>query len=104
MTAWTDDLRLLAQQLAHAPPTDAEGVLAALDRLTELREAAEQARRLIADHARPLIEQALRAGVHRADLAKRPYSSTVVHQIADEIGIPPRKPGPAPRRRATESQ
>lgn len=99
MSTLIDEIQSAAERLARHPPTNREEVLAALDQLTELRLAAEKARELIADHARPLIEQALRLDVSRTELAKRPYSAAIVHKIANEIGIPHRKPGPPARKR-----
>lgn len=99
MSMLIDEIQAVADRWARNPPTTREEVLAALDQLTELREVAEKARELIADHARPLIGQALRLDVSRTDLAKRPYSAAIVHRIANEIGIPHRKPGPPARQR-----
>lgn len=104
MTTYRDLLdRELAEitRLTMTPETagaaDAEGTLATLRRVTELHEALQQARQVVADMAPQLVHRALQQGVDQAVLAGKPYTPTVVRRLARAAGIPPLKPGPRRR-------
>lgn len=75
----------------------ADQALAALRRVTDLHEALQHARQVVADTAPPLVRQALAEGVDPATLAGQPYTPTVVRRLAREVGLPPQKPGPRRR-------
>lgn len=66
---------------------DTTAILAALDELTTLRRAVEQARSRIGEFGPDLVRAALQAGVRPADLMSRPYSPPVVWRHARDLGL-----------------
>lgn len=88
---------------AQGAGSNAEAVLAALDRLTATVRALDEARSLLASETRILIAKALRLGVDPRDLYGRPFSSTIVRDIATrEVGITFDRRGPRPRTKPTQ--
>lgn len=102
--AGDDVARLLQRELigateqAQLAEGEAEKVLAALDRFAALIVAVDNTRLAAASETKKLIEAALRAGVDPRDLYGRPFSNTVVREIAGKLGIKLGKRGPRPRR------
>lgn len=62
--------------------------------LAEAERQAEEAAAVM----RNRLREALAGGVPPEDLFGRPWSRTVVYRLARAVGIPPRKPGPAPKK------
>jgi hypothetical protein len=96
MTALATTLRRVADgyhDAAQADTAEPSDLLAALDFNTALDD--------IRRAARALVVKALRAGVDQRDLYGKPFSRTVVLQIAEEHGLKDASRGPRPRKQAT---
>lgn len=88
-----------ATEQARAAGDNPDEVLAALDRLADMVTALDETRAATSDETKRLIVRALKLHVDPRDLYGRPFSSTVVRDIAKEVGITFERPGPRPRRR-----
>lgn len=80
-----------------ADDQDTPAMLAALDRYAGLVSQLADARGLASAGAHDLIARLLRAGVDQRDLYGRPFSATVVRNVARDLGLEPPPPGPRPR-------
>lgn len=76
---------------------DPAKLLDALDRLTQLAQAADLLRDYVADNGPALVVEALRADIDQAELVGRPYGDTYVRKLARQAGLPPRPSGPRRR-------
>jgi hypothetical protein len=96
-------LRAAAAKLAASAAsarTEEKRLLDLLDAITSLLAATDDARDTLDDAGRLATAKALQAGLDPALLRDRPYGDRKLRAIARELGLPPRRPGPAPRRRA----
>lgn len=71
-----------------------------LDEVTDSHQALATVQQRLDDLGGVLTVRALKKGVDPATLTNRPYGERRVREIRKAIGLPPRKPGPEPRRRS----
>lgn len=83
--------------LADRADADPEALLQVLDRITQLHQAALDARQFIADIGKPTVIRALQSGVDQRDLWGRPYADSQVRKFAREGGLPELPRGPRRR-------
>ncbi len=85
------------QALIDQAGDDKKALLRALDAITALHTAVQDARQFIADVGPPTVTRALQAGVDPDMLRGRPYTESQVRKFAREAGLPPKKRGPRRR-------
>lgn len=95
-TALNRELSAAARQADRAEGS--AQILAALDRLSTLITVIDYVRPEASAVTKRVIREALRAGVDPRDLYGRPFSSTVVRQVAADIGMTFPHRGRRPRR------
>ncbi len=86
-----------AQEQADEAGEDQLKLVHALTRMTDLITALDRARYEVGANVKELIVKALKAGVDPRDLYGRPFSNTLVREIAKEHGVKLPGPGRRPR-------